>query len=209
MVSVTPAFDANGTCTHLVGSVRDLTDRKLAENRATRLGWILENSTDEIYVFDVDTFHFTHVNRGARKNLGYSAAELEQMTPLDLKPEFTAETFAAMIEPLRTGKKTEARFETVHRRKDGSTYPVEVHLQLVIGDSEQVFVAIILDITERKRVEEELSKHRQHLEQEVMRRTADLRKAVDLMAGREVRMAELKEENRKLLAQLAEVRSEK
>ena len=50
------------------------------------------------------------------------------------------------------------KFETVHGRKNGSSYPVEVHLQLsAIGDK-KVFVAMILDITERKNYTEKLEK---------------------------------------------------
>jgi len=47
-------------------------------------------------------------------------------------------------------------FDTVHKRKNGSLYPVEVHLQLMEKDTEPIFVAIILDITERKQAERNL-----------------------------------------------------
>lgn len=60
----------------------------------------------------------------------------------------------------------------------------------------------IRDITERKRAEKELRKYREHLEELVAQRTADLRKIVNAMAGREVRMAELKEVIRQLRTQL-------
>ncbi len=135
--------------------LEDITERKQAEERAARFNRALEGSLNEIYIFNAETMHFIEVNRGARENLGYSLEELRGLTPLDIKPEFTAESFAETIEPLRTGIKEKVRFTTVHCRKDGTQYPVEVHLQLVAGGS-PVFVAIVLDITERKQAEEAL-----------------------------------------------------
>lgn len=64
--------------------------------------------------------------------------------------------------------------------------------------------ALEREITERKRAEEELRRYRDHLEELVRQRTAELRKLVNAMAGREVRMAELKEVIRMLRAQLEE-----
>jgi len=60
------------------------------------------------------------------------------------------------------------------------------------------------EIADRKRAEEALREHREHLEELVAERTAELRKMVNLMAGREVRMAELKGVIRQLRAQLEE-----
>ena len=134
--------------THVVATVRDATGRHLVE----RSLWnILETSLNEIYLFDASSLRFVQVNRGARHNLGYTMSELEQMTPVDVKPEFTVEAFEAMIAPLRSGNRRLLVFESVHKRKDGSLYPVEVHLQKMQLDTSSVFVAIILDLTERRR----------------------------------------------------------
>jgi len=132
------------------------TEHKKAYESVASFAHILEESLNEIYIFDAKTLKFIHVNKGARLNLGYSMEELNSLTPLDLKPEFTAESFAKMVEPLRAGKKQIIQFTTVHRRKDGSLYDVEVHLQLSTFQSAPAFVAIILDITERKETEEAL-----------------------------------------------------
>lgn len=128
---------------------------KESEGTATRLGRILEDSLNEIFVFDSDNLKFVEVNRGARENIGYSMEELRCLTPLDIKPEFTPELFAEKVEPLRTGEKERVRFTTVHKRKDGSLYPVEVHLQLSAFGTSKAFVAIILDITHTRELEKE------------------------------------------------------
>jgi len=94
------------------------------------------------------------VNQGALANLGYTIEEMKQLTPLDLKPEFTDTMFSELLLPLRNGKQEIIQFSTIHERKDGSTYPVEVHLQLSTFESRPAFSAIILDITARKQDEE-------------------------------------------------------
>ncbi len=114
---------------------------------------IFEDSLNELYIFDVETLHFIQVNRGARKNLGYSMKEFYKLTPLDIKPEFTKKSFEKLIKLLKNKEKEKVEFCAVHQRKDGSTYPVEVHLQFFTLEKSSVFVAIILDITERKRME--------------------------------------------------------
>ncbi len=134
------------------------------EAAQTEFGRILEVSANEIYVFDADTYEFLLVNRGARENLGYSMQELQQLTPLDLKPEFTRPSFVELIQPLQDGTREIVDFETVHRRKDGSQYPVEVHLQLSSFHGSPAYVAIIQDITRRQRAERELQGHKRALE---------------------------------------------
>ncbi len=75
--------------------------------------------------------------------------------------------------------------------------PLKDHKGKTIGAIET-----LKDITDQKQAEKELAKHREHLEELIRERTSELQKTINLMAGREVRMAELKEAIRKLRAQV-------
>jgi PAS domain S-box-containing protein len=143
----------------------DLTELRQARERERVFAQVLEDSRNEIYLFDAETLRFQQVNRGARENLGYSMEELREMTPVDLKPEFTAERFAELVQPLLSGEGEMVTFETVHRRRDGSLYPVDVRLQLSGAGERPLFVALILDASERKRVEKDLITAREMAEQ--------------------------------------------
>jgi PAS domain S-box-containing protein len=128
------------------------------ENISARFGRILDNSFNEIYIFDAVTLYFVQVNLGARQNLGYTSDEMARMTPLDLKPELSEQDFKKLIEPLLLKKEPMVVFQTVHQRTNGSLYPVEVRLQLMHDEFPPVFVAIIQDITERLEAEEKNQK---------------------------------------------------
>jgi len=143
----------------------EIREREMANEKARSFNSILEDSLNEIYVINADSLRFIQVNFGARTNLGYSQDELSRLTPLDIKPEFTRKSFEQLIEPLRSGEKKKIQFLTIHQRKDGSQYPVEIHFQLSTLESKKVFVAIVLDITKRKQAEESVRKLSQAVEQ--------------------------------------------
>ncbi len=119
-------------------------------NREKNLTQIIEKSLNEIYLIDADSSKFVYMNEGARTNMGYSLSEFMEMTPMDIDPESTSLAFAERGALLKDGQKEKIVFETVHRRKDGSTYPVEVYLQKTEYRARPVFAAIVLDITLRK-----------------------------------------------------------
>ncbi|MFB9056102.1 PAS domain S-box protein [Mariniflexile ostreae] len=178
---IMPIIDLNGIVTNFIGIQNDVTLRKIAESEKHHFSTIFDESLNEIYVFDADTLKFLNVNYGAQKNIGYSMQELIKMTPLDIKPRNMESKFKDTIEALlkKTVKKIE--FETIHKRKDGTTYPVEVHLQLSNLADRDVFVAIILDITERKN-------YTNKLENKVEERTQQLKIAL----SKEIELNELK-----------------
>ncbi|MDH3673121.1 MAG: PAS domain S-box protein, partial [Gammaproteobacteria bacterium] len=132
---------------------------------AARLGEILEKSFNEIYLFNVDTLDFLHVNGEARRNLQYSMDELKRLSPVRINADLDDNQFAELVAPLRSGETELVVFETNHLRKDSSTYAVEMRLQLSSGDGQPVFIAVGNDITERKKAEEALRESERRLAQ--------------------------------------------
>lgn len=120
-----------------------------------RYNRILRHSHEEIYVFVDGTLIFTEVSEGSLNNLGYTMDEIKRMSPVDLEPLITASEFNTLIQPLRDGTENILCFQTMHERKDGSTYDVDVRLQYVDGLVPE-FIAMVTDITERNQYEEEL-----------------------------------------------------
>jgi len=141
---------------YFIGIGLDITERKIAENRIKGFNKLFDESLNEIYIFDSNTYKFIYVNKGAQKNIGYSFSELLKLTPYDIRPGLDKKSFEALLEPIITNKRKKIIFETVHERKDGSTYDVEVHLQKTVFDNQKVFFAVALDITARKKAEMEL-----------------------------------------------------
>jgi PAS domain S-box-containing protein len=154
-LTVSPIKDSTGRIIGASKIARDVTALKRADAERARLASVLEKSLNEIYIFNIDDLRFQYVNEGALRNLGYTMDAMREMTPLDLKPEFTRAGFLEVTQPLLSGAKEKIIFHTVHRRADHSVYPVEVHLQRVVHNGVAVFLAVILDITERRKGEQE------------------------------------------------------
>ena len=149
-----PIRDEGGATAGVVLVFRDQTSERAAQRERHLLSAVLRGSREEVYLFDAEDLRFRFVSDGALRNLGYTADEVLRLTPLHLKPEITKEHFAALTDLLRRGESDLVRFETVHRRKDGSLYPVSVRLQYFDLMGERVFLALIEDLTERRREEE-------------------------------------------------------
>ena len=145
--------------------IEKVRQRLRVEAERTRLTNALEVSLNEIYLFNADTMLFEYVNQGALQNLGYTLSQMQQMTPVDLKPNVSAADFEALVAPLRQGTTTKLNFETVHQRADGSCYPVDVHLQLTQEGDRLVFLGVVLDISDRKQLEAERRQEQAQLRQ--------------------------------------------
>jgi PAS domain S-box-containing protein len=106
-------------------------------------------------------------NEVYRTKLGYEAEELLSMTYLDLTPEKWHSMQRKIIEEQVIPTGHSDIFEKEYRRKDGTVFPVEMRLQLISDDAGIPYVmwAIVRDITERKRVQDNLAYKSQQLEE--------------------------------------------
>jgi len=85
-----PLKNPGGNVETLFVMLLDVTERKRAEDMRSRLGRILDASSNEIYVFDADTLHFIQVNQGAQHQSGLHAGGITSADPA--RPETGAET---------------------------------------------------------------------------------------------------------------------
>ncbi|WP_297694520.1 PAS domain S-box protein [uncultured Eudoraea sp.] len=170
-VSINPIRNEEGKITHFVGIQNDITKRVKAEEEIRHFLKIFDDSLNEIYVFDPETLRFSHVNYGAKKNTGYSSRELRKMTIKDLITGISEDRLREILDPLNLNNHKKVTFETLFKRKDGTTYPVEVHLQSSNLEDKVLTVVIALDISERKN-------YTQNLEKTVARRTQELNDAL-------------------------------
>jgi PAS domain S-box-containing protein len=140
------------------GIARDISARVETERMNTVLSQVVEDSLTEIYVCDSGTNKFISVNSAARKNLGYDMKELLNLTPVALIPSLSDAALNARKRVLRDGKQGVHKRESIHRRKDGSEYPVELTLQHANSGKSSVLVAHAQDLTLRREAEASLVK---------------------------------------------------
>jgi PAS domain S-box-containing protein len=160
-----PFRDKDGTTIGTFGVARDITNLKLAEEalRASeqRFRTFVDHATDAFFLQD-DRSVILDVNQQACESLGCPRDELVGKTPRDFDPDFTS----AMIEELdrKLNAKETVAFESRHRRKDGSIFPVEVRGRAFWEEGRRYLVSLARDISERKHDEALLEGQKRILE---------------------------------------------
>ena len=205
-----PFRDAAGSIAGVQGVVEDITEQveagKALRESEERLNLALQGAGLGLWDLDMRTGHIV-INRHWAEMLGY---ELEELVP-------HIDSWQALTHPDDLPRVREAVNE--HVQHQTPFYQIEYRILSKSGDWEWLsargkvvewnedgeplrMAGTHLVITERRRAEEELQRYHDHLEELVEERTGELRRAVNLMAGREVRMAELKDVIQQLRTQL-------
>ena len=158
--------------------IRDITERKEAEEALkaseTRYRRLFESAKDGILLLDADTGQITDVNPYLIKMLGYSHNEFlgKKLWEIGLFKHI-AENQAG-FKKLQRGKYI--RYEHLPlETKEGRHVDVEFVSNVYLEGHQKVIQCNIRNITERKRAEEELKKHKEHLEELVKERTQKIR----------------------------------
>ena len=135
--------------------VRDITVRKRAEDelRASeaRFRSFVNHATDGFFLLD-EHQAILDVNRQACESLGYTRDEMIGMNPRDFDGGLGAAAIASIGDRVTSGETV--TFETLHRRRDGVVFPVEVRARQFEHGGHRFRLSLARDITERKRAEE-------------------------------------------------------
>jgi PAS domain S-box-containing protein len=160
-----------GRVTGVLGIFWDITEQKristaLRENEE-KYRSLFETAPDALFIIDRQNARIIDANHTACELYGYTAEEMRQKLASDMSAEPTETVQAvhagARMIPLR-----------LHRKKDGTVFPVELTGSILQQGGHDIQVVFARDITARRRTEQELQEHREHLEDLVKERTAEL-----------------------------------
>ncbi|MEJ2739342.1 MAG: PAS domain S-box protein, partial [Dehalococcoidia bacterium] len=161
--------------TGVISIVRDITERKKAEEELKMRALLLDNATDAIALYDLDK-NLHYINKTGEKIYGYSKDELLQMKLEDIFASKGKQVKIADVKKLlKTGY---LAFEMNIKSKKGALIPAEFHISLVEINERKYALAVVRDISSRKKAEEE----RRQLEQKAQR-TSQLASVGEMAAG--------------------------
>jgi diguanylate cyclase (GGDEF)-like protein/PAS domain S-box-containing protein len=148
-----PFNDLDGRFAGYIGSCYDVTDRKESEKALRLTEFSLDNSGVCTYWIGSDG-SFLNANRAACEKLGYTKNQLMRMKIYDIDSRLDETTWGRYFDLLRVdGRLT---VESSHIAGDGRCFAVEVHLNYLKYGGLEYNLAFAHDVTERRRVEEEI-----------------------------------------------------
>jgi PAS domain S-box-containing protein len=141
-------------------TLRSRAARERAEQEVALLSFAVDRVCEAGFLIDA-TGHFQYVNEEACHLLGYTRAELLGMGVSGIDPQFPAERWSDHWRDLQAQRSLS--FESRHLTRDGHTFPVEVSANYFEYGGRAYNLALVRDITERKRAEEALRRSEAYL----------------------------------------------
>ncbi|SDY50875.1 PAS domain S-box protein [Tindallia californiensis] len=134
---------------------RDISEEKRRVEVLRRFRKAIDNSPDGIYLISRHRMRFLDCNLSAFQELGYTIEELRQLGPQDIKPEYCQKELELIFDKIAVDNEGKGILQTLHQRKDGSVFPVEIHLQTFDSAGEQMIVASARDVSEHLKLLED------------------------------------------------------
>ena len=173
----TPMHDSQGRLIGVLGVARDITERKNREWQLSQLNFALDRIGEAMYVLDGEG-RFLYVNDEVCRELGYSREEfLGGMTAKDIVPNWSQEKWVRRREYIEM--QGTATFETRHRTRDGSIFPVEISANYFEYEGGGYNMSLVRNISERKRTQSQLEDYRRRLEGLVVEESTKFRALVE------------------------------
>jgi len=138
-------YDDAGKPSKIIGTTQDITGIIQIQKEAKELAELLEHSSNEIYIVDIDTLDYLYVNQGACDSLGYTKEELLQMNIRSVNPYLKPDEIEQLKNILLSSNHVLNR--SVHQRKDGSYYHVQSYIHTLKYKDKDSFVIFDIDIT--------------------------------------------------------------
>ena len=149
-----PMYDADNQLLGILGIARDITQRRKLEEQISLTQFSIDNANVAITWLDAKSGEIFFVNKAACDSLGYTFEELTQLKIIDIDPNFDESIWDKYAHNLLLIG--ENRFETLHKRKDGTTFPVEIIAKILTFKDKIYNVAFAIDISLRKTLEKRL-----------------------------------------------------
>ena len=144
-------LDEQNRALEMFGTIQDITERRQIQDSLRLTQFAFDKAAIGIFHIASDG-RILNVNEQAAKDLGYTREQLSRMTVFDINPSAEPTAFGPIWQVLcQNGHDT---FEAVHRRRDGTTFPVEVISNLIEYHGEQFSISFTWDITERRQAEQ-------------------------------------------------------
>jgi len=177
-ISEVPIYDEKNQLTSIEGIAQDITKGKIAEDlikeQEQKYKLLFNKASDFVFLYEIDDNSkpgkFLEVNDYTTQKLGYSQEELAKMSPEDLTAvEFSDE------DSKKNQLTDDSKFERIWESKDGTLLNVEISNHNFKIQDRNVAIAIARDITERKRVEEEI----RYVNEELINQKENLEALID------------------------------
>lgn len=164
LVNYMPVKDESGEVIGVYISTKDISAKKAAEEKIRESDHLyrtlVENAPEALVVLDMDTQKFSSVSESATRLFKMSKEQLLEVGPAEVSPEYQPGGISSVnmaidkINQAISGEKIS--FEWIHRDAEGKLIPCEVWLALLPSKEKKLIRGSIIDITERKKSEEQI-----------------------------------------------------